>query len=95
MWELFYIVAVLGPGAYLLGRWQFFGKEPARDALIGTLLWSYVMLFLQFSSRQELAGDHAAALRTLHEAARLYESKGNVTAHGRVASHAKRLAAEV
>jgi hypothetical protein len=41
----------------------------------------------------ELAGSRDEALAALQEAARLYESKGNLTALTRVAGHAERLAA--
>ena len=43
----------------------------------------------------ELAGMHSEALAALRDSARLYESKGNLTALERVTAHAERLAAGV
>ena len=67
MWILFQFTFVLGPGAYLLGRWQFFQKEPSRNALIGTLAWTYVMLFTQYNGRREIENDHKLACQQLEK----------------------------
>ena len=64
-WGLFQLGLVLGPGAFLLGRWQFFDKEPSRNALIVPLLWTYLMLFMQYNSRNQLAIDHQQACQQL------------------------------
>jgi tetratricopeptide (TPR) repeat protein len=79
----------------LLGEAEALTREAVQLSEPTDLLGTRAAALADLADVLELAGDHAAALRTLHEAARLYESKGNLTAHGRVASHAKRLAAGV
>jgi tetratricopeptide (TPR) repeat protein len=78
----------------LLDEAEALTREAVRLSQPSDLLGTRAAALADLADVLELAGSTDEALPALREAARLYESKGNVVAHARVAAHLKRLAAE-
>jgi tetratricopeptide (TPR) repeat protein len=77
----------------LLDEAEALTSEAVRISERTDLLGTRAAALADLADVLELAGREAEALTTLHEAARLYEAKGNLTALGRVSAHAEKLAA--
>lgn len=71
MWDIIFAALVLGPGAFILGRWQYTDKTPTPGELLGVLVWTYVMLFIQFKDLNQIQRDHAKACRQLENRLKL------------------------
>lgn len=67
VYDLIYFSAVFGPAGYLLFRYHLSKSEPSVSALVLTLVWTYVMLFMQFNSRTELKKDYTEACQQLEK----------------------------
>jgi tetratricopeptide (TPR) repeat protein len=77
----------------LLNEAKALTREAVRLSEPTDLLGTRAAALADLADVLELAGREDEALAALLEAARLYESKGNLTALGRVRSHAERLQA--
>ncbi len=76
----------------LLGEAEALTREAVRLSEPSDLLGARADALADLADVLELVGSRDEALASLREAARLYESKGNLTALGRVTEHAERLA---
>lgn len=61
MSDTIFAVLVLGPGVLILGRWMYTGKSPSQDQLIGTLVWTFIMLLIHWRDLHTLQRDHMKA----------------------------------